>query len=153
MDKNELQKLSYDELRAVYKGFLHNQNLSKLTVNTAYSDTFYLWRKGSKKLFWDAVMALDFENEAKATLIKVLTENSTGDVNSNINGYMSHLRRFRLFLDSDGTAESVVIKQKKTSSRITTRKKKMDINIPEPSIEQVDYYLEKWKELENYRLQ
>lgn len=56
-------------------------------------------------------------------------------------------------MDSDGTAESVVIKQKKTSSRITTRKKKMDINIPEPSIGQVDYYLEKWKELENYRLQ
>ena len=98
-------------------------------------------------------MAADFQNEAKATLIRVLTENSTGDVNSNINGYMSHLRRFRLFLDYEGITESVVLKQKKTSSRKTTRKKKMDIDIPEPSNEQVDNYLEKWKELENYRLQ
>lgn len=148
-----MKKLSYDELRAVYKEFLNGQNISKLTVNTAYSDTFYLWRKGSKDLFWDSVTALDFENEAKATLVKVLTENSTGDVNSNINGYMSHLRKFRLFLVSDGTAESVVQKQKKMDSRIATRKKKMGIDVPEPSNEQVDYYLEKWKELENYRLQ
>jgi len=153
LDKNELKKLSYDDLRQIYKGFLHNQNLSKLTVNTAYSDTFYLWRKGSKELFWDSVTSVDFENEAKTTLIKVLTENSTGDVNSNINGYMSHLRRFRLFLDSDGTAESVLKKQKKTGSRTTTRKKKIKVDVPSPSNEQVDYYLEKWKELENYRLQ
>jgi len=46
---------------------------------------------------WNAVSATDFENEARGALIKSLSENSTGNVNSLVNGYLSHLRRFRLF--------------------------------------------------------
>lgn len=137
-----MKALSYDELRALYRNFLHSQNISKATINTAYVDTFYLWRKGSKDLFWNAVIATDFENEAKNALIKALSENSTGNVNSLVSGYLSHLRRFRLFLDSDGTAKHAY-----------TRKKKMDIDVPYPSIEQVEFYLTKWDGLENYHLQ
>lgn len=142
MDINKMKALSYDELRALYRNFLHSQNISKATINTAYVDTFYLWRKGSKDLFWNAVIATDFENEAKNALIKALSENSTGNVNSLVSGYLSHLRRFRLFLDSDGTAKHAY-----------TRKKKMDIDVPYPSIEQVEFYLTKWDGLENYHLQ
>lgn len=40
----------------------------------------------------------DFETDVKNALIKALSENSTGNANSLVNGYMSHLRRFRLFL-------------------------------------------------------
>lgn len=54
-----MKDLSYEELRALYKKFLHSQNLSKATINTAYVDTFYLWRNGSKDLFWNAVTATD----------------------------------------------------------------------------------------------
>lgn len=98
MDINKMKALPYDELRALYKNFLHSQNISTATINTAYVDTFYLWRKGSKDLFWNAVNANDFETEAKNALIKALSENSTGNVNSLVSGYLSHLRRFRLFL-------------------------------------------------------
>ncbi|WP_353852789.1 hypothetical protein [Dehalobacter restrictus] len=74
MEINNMKALSYEELRSLYKKFLHSQNLSKATINTAYGDTFYLWRKGSKDLFWNAVTATDFENEARDELITALSE-------------------------------------------------------------------------------
>ncbi len=114
MDINKIKALPYDELRALYKNFLNSQNISTATINTAYVDTFYLWRKGSKDLFWNAVNATDFETEAKNALIKALSENSTGNVNSLVSSYLSHLRRFRLFLSSDETIAPVEYKQKTT---------------------------------------
>ncbi|WP_017754388.1 hypothetical protein [Calidifontibacillus oryziterrae] len=48
MDINKMIALPYDELRALYRNFLHSQSISNATINTAYVDTFYLWRKGSK---------------------------------------------------------------------------------------------------------
>ena len=153
MDINKMKALSYDELRDLYRNFLHSQSLSQLTINTAYVDTFYLWRKGSKDLFWNVVTATDFENEAKIALIKALSENSTGNVKSLVNSYLSHLRRFRLFLASDGTADPSMAKPEKTANRTYTRKKKMNIDVPDPSIDQVEFYLEKWDGLENYHLQ
>ena len=65
----ELKKLSYDDLRAVYKTFLLSQDISGATVNTAYVDSFYLWRKGSKEHFWNIVESAIFEDEAKDALI------------------------------------------------------------------------------------
>lgn len=59
-----MKALSYEELRALYKKFLHSQDISKATINTAYVDTFYLWRKESKELFWDVLATTDFEKEA-----------------------------------------------------------------------------------------
>ena len=153
MELNSMKALSYDEMRSLYREFLHSQNISKLTINTAYADTFYLWRKGSKDLFWNAVTDTDFENIARNELIKALSENSTGNAKSLANSYLSHLRRFRLFLASDGTAEPSAPKQEKTVNREYTRKKKMDVDVPDPSIDQVEFYLEKWGDLENYRLQ
>lgn len=153
MDIGKMKALTYDELRSLYKGFLHSQNISKLTINTAYVDTFYLWRKGSKDLFWDAVIATDFENVAKNGLIKALTENSTGNVKSLVNSYLSHLRRFRLFLASDGTASPTAHEREKTTEPANIRRKKIAVDVPIPSIEQVELYLEKWEGLENYRLQ
>ncbi|MEX3624880.1 hypothetical protein [Viridibacillus arvi] len=148
-----MKALSYDELRDLYKNFLYSQDISITTINTAYVVTFYLWRKGSQDLFWNAVNATDFEKEAKSALKKTLSENSTGNVTSLVNSYLSHLRRFRLFLASSGTAEPAATKQEKNAKSKYTRKKKMDIDVPYPSIEQVEIYLSKWDGLENYHLQ
>ena len=153
MDIDKMKALSYEELRALYKIFLHSQNISKLTVNTAYVDTFYLWRKGSKELFWNTVSAMDFEDSAKNELLKALIENSTGNIKSLVNSYLSHLRRFRLFLSSDGTVQPFTSMQEKVTNPSRTRKKRLDVEVPAPSIEQVDFYLEKWDGLENYHLQ
>jgi hypothetical protein len=114
MDTNAMKAMQYDELRTLYKGFLCSLNLSKLTIDTAYSDTFYLWRNGSKEVFWDAVTATDFENVSRNTLLKVLSEKSTGNVDALVSGYLSHLRRFHLFLSSDETVTSVEHQQQIT---------------------------------------
>lgn len=36
MDINKMKSLSYDELRALYKNFLHSQNIAKNTINTPH---------------------------------------------------------------------------------------------------------------------
>ena len=153
MDINKLKALPYDELRALYKRFLHSQSISQLTINTAYSDTFYLWRKGNKDLFWNTVTDTNFEDTAKNELMEALTKNSTGNVNSLVNSYLSHLRRFRLFLATDGIAEPSAPKQEKTAYSASSRKKKMDVDVPKPSVDQVEIYLANWNDLEHYRLQ
>lgn len=122
-----MKDLSYEDLRALYKKFLHSQNISKATINTAHVDTFYLWRKESKELFWNIVTAIDFENEARTALIKALSENSTGNVKSLVSGYMSHLRRFRLFLLSDETITPVEHK-KQTTVKPTHKSREIIIN-------------------------
>jgi hypothetical protein len=111
-----MKALPYDALRSLYKNFLHSQNISQLTINTAYTDTFYLWRKGSKDLFWNAVTDTDFEDTAKNELIKALSENSTGNAKSLVSGYMSHLRRFRIFLDVDITLKPLPKQEKITNT-------------------------------------
>ena len=153
MDIEKMKAQSYDELRGLYRSFLHHQKISKETINTIYTDTFYLWRKGSRELFWDAVNAKDFENEAKTVLKTTLSEYSTGNVNLLVNGYMSHLRRFRLFLISDGNIELSALKQEKNVKHAYIGKQKRDVDVPKPSIEQVHFYLAKWNGLENYHLQ
>ena len=153
MDIEKMKAQSYDELRGLYRSFLHRQKISKETINTIYTDTFYLWRKGSRELFWDAVNAKDFENEAKTVLKTTLSEYSTGNVNLLVNGYMSHLRRFRLFLICDGNIELSALKQEKNVKHAYIGKQKRDVDVPKPSIEQVDFYLAKWNGLENYHLQ
>ena len=101
LDLIGMKALSYEELRALYKKFLLRQKISKATINTAYTDTFYLWRKGSRELFWSTVTASDFESEARKTLITALSENSKGNSKLRVSGYLSHLRRFRMFLFSE----------------------------------------------------
>ncbi|MCR1971858.1 hypothetical protein [Clostridium cochlearium] len=84
---------------------------------------------------------IDFEDTAKNELIKALSKNSSGNAKSLANSYLSNLRRFRLFLASDGIADSSSTpKQEKTAYSAYTRKKKMDVDVPNPSIEQVEIY-------------
>ena len=106
-----MKVLSFEELRALYRKFLNSLDYKQTTIDTSYSDSFYLWKKESKDLFWYVVTSPDFESVAKEALFKALTENSTGNVNSLVSSYMSHLRRFRLFLSSDGAMDPVEIKQ------------------------------------------
>ena len=122
-----MKALSYEELRALYKKFLHSQDISKATVNTAYVDTFYLWRKGSKELFWNVVTSTDFESDAKEELLKALSNNSTGNVGSLVNSYLSHLRRFRLFLSSDGKMVPVE-NRKQITEKPTYKSREIIIN-------------------------
>lgn len=153
MDIHDLKKLSYDELRKQYKNFLHCQGLSKTTISTAYSDTFYLWRYGNQGLFWEAVTSIDFESMAKESLIRVLSLNSSGKAHLLVNSYLSHLRRFRLFLASNSDSIPAVSNSGEKNIGTSPRKKRTDIEVPKPSAKQVDRYLVEWEALESYHLQ
>ena len=85
----------------------------------------------------------DFENLARSELIKALSENSTGNAKSLVGSYLSQLRRFRLFLSSDGNADQSATNQEKTAIPTHIHKRKTSVIVPDPSNDQVEFYLEK----------
>ncbi len=149
MKLEEFRKLSYEDLRATYKAYLLSLNLAKTTIGTCYTDTFYLWRNGNKELFWNIVMSINFEEDSKYALLDALSKKSVGNVEKLVSGYMSHLRRFRNFISCD----NIELIQNLKSANSKRNSIKRGECVPEPSIEQVELYLEKWKTLEDYRSQ
>ncbi len=149
MDIHALKQMSYDEVRHLYRSFLRSQGIGANTINTSYADTFYLWRKENRDCFWAAVEGSD--DNAKAILLASLSKHSSGDPNRLVHGYLSHIRRFRLFLASEGTA----VQPAAPSPAAAPMKPKPAVGprIPAPCPQQVDTYLAKWNTLENYRLQ
>ena len=149
---HEIMTNSFDEVRAAYSTWLNTQGLSKNTINTSKSDTFYLWKKRGKDTFWSVIYSDDFESLGKATLLETLKVHSSGDAETNVNSYMAHLRRFRKFLASESAIDIPAITVKEI---IRTKRKirKMKQNLPDPSVEQVEHYLESWDLLEDYHLQ
>ena len=103
MDTCALKQMTYEEVRQLYMPFLQNQPVGQNTIKTAYTDSFYLWRKGGHDLFWKAVEGSDAE--ARAVILDVLRRNTTGNPEKLVSGYLSHIRRFRLFLAWDGNAD------------------------------------------------
>ena len=152
MDIKAMKSLPYEELRSQYKRFLLSQNIEPTTINTAYTDTFYLWRKGNSELFWSTVESSDAA--AKDMIVKTLLQNSRGNATKLSCGYLSHIRRFRLFLETDGLAANNNKGADLNSKAMPMiRRKKTSIDVPIPSVGQVEYYLKKWDSLENYHLQ
>ena len=100
MDINYAKSLSYTKIHSLYKTYLQSKGLGRNTVGTATGDAFYLWNHGGKDIFWNAVTSEHFEEDAKIALQKALSENSSGNVNSLIGGYLSHLKKFRSFVYS-----------------------------------------------------
>lgn len=60
-----MKVLSFEELRVLYRKFLNSLDYKQTTIDTSYSDSFYLWKKESKDLFWNVVTSPDFESVAK----------------------------------------------------------------------------------------
>ena len=158
MDKEALKVMSYDDVRRLYKQFLLSQDIGPNTVNTAYADSFYLWRNGDHDLFWAAVEADDAT--ARDMLIDVLSKKPNVDVKKVVNPYLSQLRRFRLFLASEGVAAlTSAPAQKETATAAPVLmpapaapgRRTSSIDVPLPSVEQVEHYLREWDALENYR--
>ena len=153
MDINALKQMGYEEVRHLYLPFLRSQGIGTNTIKTASVDSFYLYRKGGHALFWKAVEGSDAD--AKATLLDVLRKNTAGNPEKQVYAYLSHIRRFRLFLASDGAFEQKTeqpVSPAKPAAPAHNRRKSA-IEAPTPSKEQVDCYLVKWEELENYHLQ
>ena len=61
--------------------------------------------------------------DAKAMLLDVLRKNTTGDAEKLVSGYLSHLRRFRLFLASEGMAEPKAVTLTRPAAPVQYRRK------------------------------
>ena len=131
MDISVLKRMTYEELRAQYLLFLKQQKIGVNTIKTSYTDSFYLWRKGGQELFWKALDSNDIE--ARKLILAVLKENSSGDADKLVSGYLSHLRRFRMFLRAEDNNMNI-----KTNY---LSRKKPGIILPEPEPDKVEHYL------------
>lgn len=150
MDIALIRALSLEEIKQTYKIYLQTQSLSHNTIQTSSVDAFYIWRKCGSDVFWNIIDSGDYETLAKDTILTVFKSNSTGNVEANVKGYLSHLRRFMRFLAS----ESIVESSGPAQNAVRTRWKKNTLkDVPTPTRSQVEYYLEKWDTLENYHLQ
>ncbi len=148
----DIEKRTLDDVRAAYKKYLNGQNLSKNTIMTSSTDAFYIWRKQGADSFWDIIFSDNFETLGKGTLLELLRQQSRGNAEANMNGYMAHLRRFRRFLQSESVIEipEVVPTVSNNRENYSTKTKQ---TLPVPSVEQVEFYLAQWDGLEDYRLQ
>lgn len=151
MNINQLTNLSFEELHSKYKLFLISQNLSDNTVKTSLSDTFYFWRNGSKELFWDIFTSSDFEHLSREHLTKMLTDKNGNFSDVNVSRYMTHFKKFHVFIGIDENTDINHLELKLTI-KVKAKKSKC-IDIPRPSIYQIEKYLEKWTTLEDYSLQ
>lgn len=151
---DEMKKLTLQEIQNVYCDYLRKQNLSKSTIQTCCTDAFYLYRNDNTIDFWELLKSPNFEELAYKHLYLTLSKYSHGKIKSNINGYMSHIRKFRNFVYSDSDFNSYTLgttSVSDTESEISTKSIRSDI--PKPSVEKVEEYLKIWDTLENYSLQ
>ena len=149
MTIDEIRKLSFSEIQNCYADYLRMQGLSPNTVQTSRTDAFYLFKNDSSIDFWELVYSQEFEGVAKGHLHATLSRLSNGNIEANLSGYMSHLRRLRRFLFSDISGNVPV----EVSTPKRRDRKKTRADVPRPSCAEVDKYLSAWDALENYRLQ
>jgi hypothetical protein len=150
----DMTNRSLDDIRTAYKKYLNRQNLSKNTIMTSSTDAFYIWRKQGADSFWKIVLSDNFETLGKKTILELLRQQSSGNAESNVNGYMAHLRRFRRFLQSEAAFEEVseTISYAEAAP-MESSLVKIALMLPTPSVDQVEYYLTQWDVLEDYHLQ
>ena len=79
-------------------------------------------------------------------MLSALRTYSKGNPESLVSGYVSHARKFRAFL---GEAELV----RRDQYTPVPREKVVADNVPTPSVDEIEFYLKQWDELENYHLQ
>ena len=148
----DITNRSLEDVKAAYKKYLNGQDLSRNTIMTSSTDAFYIWRKQGADLFWNVVFSNSFEALGKKTLFELLHQHSNGNAQSNVNGYMAHLRSFRRFLQSEAAFKMPEIISSVSNVRESSSVKAKR-TLPVPSVEQVEYYLTRWDALEDYHLQ
>lgn len=123
----DIRKLSFEELRMMYREYMISKGLSANTINTASMESFYIWKKGSEELFWDTLLSSNFEEEGKRIIQDLLKKHSKADPIKYTSNYVSHLRRFREFVSTLQDGEDfrdIISKQEMLSKRSTLRSTK-----------------------------
>lgn len=156
MKKEEAFNYSIDELKSMFKEYLHARNdIKETTKNTHLSSAFYLVGKIPYFKFIDLLFDDDFERKAKSVLKQVMQEYSkSNDIENGAKGYnFSHLNIFRNFLLGYNADVKVSNSKKSGEGGKKSKRKSSEISIPNPCAKQVEHYLAKWKTLPNYTAQ
>ena len=155
-----LQKMDLPELRTAYKTYLKTREFSRATVTTALYDGLYLFRHEGHDTFWSVLLSQDFEADARTALFETLAKHSSVNPNTQINAYMSALRRFRNYAFSVTSEERPFYAQQgfeQNRKQLADKRRQSPQNdraqLPMPSITQVEHYLAKWDGLEDYSFQ
>lgn len=137
------QSLSLKDLKVEYEHYIRQSDYAEKTIRTIMNDTFYIWKHEDKGSFWSVVLHDDFEDYANQILTEILCRDSKSKSNNSMKGYVSHLKKFRSFLE----LEEYNVKKKPNKVLPKRQVKKL---LPDPTKELIDLYIEKWNELENY---
>ncbi len=156
MTIEQVRKMSLEEIKYQYVQHMESQGLSKSTINCSKLSAFYIMKNMPEVDFWQLIYSDNYIENGRIYLEKILTEKGSKDVERDAKWHLSHLRRFRRFLDGQ------VSRLRKEEMNLTVSKTKVseipprrvrNISIPEPSREQVVLYLKQWESLDNYREQ
>lgn len=146
MTKEELSKLSINEIKKLYKEYLKSSHIADNTVNTRFAEAFYLTRHTDID-FLGLLLSDSFVTDAKNEIKNALLKNSkTKDVQKAIATHYGHLNNLRCFLLGDES-----IRHRRTVNRIT--RKPTLYELPAPTTTQVIKYLDEWDKLEKYTAQ
>lgn len=111
MTKEEILNLDINEARILFKDYLDTQNLQQTTKNTRMNDAFYLIKNNPSIDFFGIIISDKFEEIAQNHLYNTLKKNPKGNIDKNLNSYMSHLRSLRNFLMGN---ENIKVQNEKT---------------------------------------
>lgn len=152
MDIEKLKSLSLGEIRIRYRAYLESKELSQNTIQTSCSDAFYILRHDNELDFWRMIEGSEWETVACKRLRNILSQNSKGNADKNLSGYMFHLRMLREFIMSNLFIYPV---ERVDMHNLIKKNKVVSIKniIPTPSSDEVEKYLSIWNTLDNYYVQ
>lgn len=99
MDVDILKQASLEFIMEQYRKYLNSLNINQNSISNTLSESFYLWRNKGKDSFWAVVTSDDFDNKAREELTSIVTNKSSGNINSLVSTYVSALKTFRNFIN------------------------------------------------------
>lgn len=97
-------KPSMTELRNGFKEYLQKQGMSNVTITQSCSYAFYLWKHGTKNMFWTMITSPDFELDYKKALKHIITHDTGKEPSrQTLVLYMYHARKLRNYIFSNPT--------------------------------------------------
>lgn len=92
-----LKEFTYKELQGWFRHRMELKGWNKGTIDTYYSDAFYVWRKETPEAFWKLIESTNFKAEAEEKIQSLLLKYSSGNVKVNKQAYITALKIFREF--------------------------------------------------------
>lgn len=92
-----LKEFTYKELQGWFRHQMELKGWNKGTIDTYYSDAFYVWRKENAEAFWRLIESNNFKQEAEEQIRNLLLKYSSGKVKANKSSYLTAINIFREF--------------------------------------------------------